>query len=63
MVTPKQSKSYSIKGVFLNGKYKEKDNEISTVSFPILPLIVVSREDRIRISGKSCCYLGVPTLG
>ena len=63
MVTPKQNKSYSLKGVVLNGRYKERDNQISTVLFPILPLNVVSRAERIRISGKSYCYLGVLTLG
>lgn len=51
MVTPKQNKSYSIMA-FLDGKYKEKDNQISTVSFSILALNVTSGDERIRISRK-----------
>lgn len=51
MVTPKQNKSYSIMA-FLDGKYKEKDNQISIASFLILALNVISGDERIKISKK-----------
>lgn len=62
MITPKQNKSYSIKRAFLSSKYKEKENQISIVLFPILIINVISRDERIRISRKLYCYLGILTL-
>lgn len=38
---------------FLDGKYKEKDNQISIVSFLILALNVISGDERIKISKSS----------